>query len=120
MTAISENDEDRGAITYLTGRHKSLIDHIFLSPNLKPRGDSEDFFILASDKRQEDFLSDISDHRPVLVRLSLKAGAVSAQPDRLIEDLVRRYSDKPADLLRLIADEVDKRGSAGCTETVFT
>jgi len=120
MTAISENDEDRGAITYLTVRHKPLIDHIFLSPNLKPRGDSEDFFILASDKRQEDFLGDISDHRPVLVRLSLKAGAVPAQPDRLIEDLVRRYSDKPADLLRLIADEVDKRGSTGCTETVFT
>jgi endonuclease I/V8-like Glu-specific endopeptidase len=70
FTAISAEDEKAGEMTYIKGKYKSLIDHIFLSPNLKNSTDSE-FIIVAQDKVLPDYLS-ISDHRPVLIRLSLK------------------------------------------------
>ncbi|MBI1223734.1 MAG: hypothetical protein GC192_00740 [Bacteroidetes bacterium] len=70
FTAISAEDEKAGEMTYIKGKYKSLIDHIFISPNLKNSSDSE-YIIVAQDKVLPDYLS-ISDHRPVLIRISLK------------------------------------------------
>ena len=53
---------------------KSLIDHIFLSPNLAQRFGSGDYFIVAAEKTLPDYIKRVSDHRPVLVRLSLGDG----------------------------------------------
>lgn len=69
MVPISEKDEGEGAFSYVKGP-KSLIDHIFLSPNLAASTTAADFFIVARDRELPDY-TDISDHRPVLVRLSL-------------------------------------------------
>ncbi|BCH12755.1 hypothetical protein MesoLj131c_70130 (plasmid) [Mesorhizobium sp. 131-3-5] len=54
-------------ITCVKAPFKSLIDHVFVSPNLVPCG--HDFMILALDRTIERFL-EVSDHRQVLLRLA--------------------------------------------------
>lgn len=68
---IGAKDEDAGAFSYLK-RPKSLIDHIFLSANLARTQDEDNYFIVAQEKTIPDYIERISDHRPVLVRLSLQ------------------------------------------------
>lgn len=70
---LSAQDEAEGALTYLKSPH-SLIDHVFLSPNMSRLYGPQDFFILAKEKSQVDYLKRFSDHRPVLIRLSATAG----------------------------------------------
>jgi len=70
MVALSAGDEEGGAFSYIKGP-QSLIDHIFLSPNLAQTYGADDYFIVAHDKDAPDYLVALSDHRPVLVRLSL-------------------------------------------------
>ncbi len=69
FTALSAADEGAGEMTYIKGKYKSVIDHIFISPNLQSTTDNE-YIIVAHDKVLPDYLS-ISDHRPVLIRISL-------------------------------------------------
>lgn len=71
LVPVSAKDEDAGAITYVKRPHLSLIDHIYLSPNLAQAHGAEDFFIVAKERTFPDYIRDVSDHRPVLVRLSL-------------------------------------------------
>jgi endonuclease I/V8-like Glu-specific endopeptidase len=71
LKPISAEDECGGAFSYIKKPHQSLIDHIFLSPNLMPLTGKDGFFIVAKDKTWPDYLM-VSDHRPVLVRLSLQ------------------------------------------------
>lgn len=78
-TPISATDEDDGAFSYVKSP-KSLIDHIFLSPNLADTHGDDTFFIVAADRTIPKYTKKISDHRPVLVRLSLR-------PDRATEEL---------------------------------
>lgn len=111
FTAVSARDEADGAFTYLSRRYRSLIDHIFLSPNMVNFGDQDDFFILAADKANSSFAEDISDHRPVVVRLSLTQDATASEANELT-DLVGRYRDQPAELLRRIADAFDHHAQA--------
>lgn len=70
---LSAQDEADGALTYLKSP-RSLIDHVFLSPNMSRLYGPQDFFILAKEKSQVDYLKRFSDHRPVLLRLSAAAG----------------------------------------------
>lgn len=76
-TPISAADEDGGAFTYVKSP-KSLIDHIFLSPNLSETYGDDSFFIVAADRTIPKYTKKISDHRPVLVRLSLRSDAQEA------------------------------------------
>ena len=85
LLPLSAADEERGAFTYLKGP-RSLIDHIFLSPNLARTYNGDDFFILAAEGRDTSYLSNLSDHRPVLARLSLRRDSPAASR-RLPEDL---------------------------------
>ncbi len=71
FTPLSAGDEQADAISYVKQPFRSLIDHIFLSPNLAAQYDEGDFFIVAADRTIPDYVSEVSDHRPVLVRLSL-------------------------------------------------
>ena len=77
MVAISAQDEAQGAFSYLK-RPKSLIDHIFLSANLAQTYGEGDFFVVAADKTLPKYVKRLSDHRPVLVRLSLKQAEPAA------------------------------------------
>jgi len=100
MVALSAQDEGEGAFSYLK-RPKSLIDHIFLSPNLAQTYGAGDFFIVAAEKTLPKYLKRLSDHRPVLVRLSLKtqapAGAEAGEelPPELAS-LLARIDREPA------------------------
>lgn len=96
---ISAEDEGNGAITYIKGRFKSQIDHIYLSPNMARQYGPKDFYIVAADHSIPDYVSKISDHRPVLARLSLGRG-----------DATPRRSGRPAPLpkgLQSALDELD-------------
>jgi V8-like Glu-specific endopeptidase/endonuclease/exonuclease/phosphatase family metal-dependent hydrolase len=76
FVAVSAADEKSGAFSYIKSRYKSLIDHIFLSPNLAYSYGSDDYFIVARDRTLPNFIENVSDHRPVLIRLSLNDHSV--------------------------------------------
>jgi hypothetical protein len=103
LTAISAADEQGGAFSYIK-RPKSLIDHIFLSPNLAHRIDDSNYFIVAAERSFPDYVAQISDHRPVLLRISLGApqrpelgpettGGVSRQS--ALQELRKRLAHHP-------------------------
>jgi V8-like Glu-specific endopeptidase len=70
MVPVSAEDEQGGAFSYIKGP-QSLIDHIFLSPNLAKRYREEDYVIVAAEKTFPNYVAEVSDHRPVLVRFHL-------------------------------------------------
>ncbi len=80
LIAMSATDAAQQAFSYLKRPYRSLIDHIYLSPNLTDRTDEDDFMILA---RERDTTRDgnpnsnylnISDHRPIMIRLNIGSG----------------------------------------------
>jgi endonuclease I/V8-like Glu-specific endopeptidase len=88
LTAMSASDAADNAFSYLKKPYRSLIDHIYLSPNLIDRTDKDGFMILARERDttrdggpERDYLS-ISDHRPIMIRLSLvgKTGSNNKKP----------------------------------------
>lgn len=87
LTALTAQDAQDAQITYVKAPFKSLIDHIFISPNLVP--DGRDFMIVALDRTMDRFL-EVSDHRPILLRLTMSAAQPPVNP--LTEDEVRRLA----------------------------
>lgn len=82
LVPISARDEKAGQFTYVKAPFKSLIDHVFLSPTMAKLHTSDDFFIVAHDERDLSAFLKVSDHRPVLVRLSLQTTPEAApEPD---------------------------------------
>ena len=99
FTPMGAADEQAGGFGYLKGP-RSLIDNIFLSPNMTRTVGALDYFIVAKERSIDDYIRRISDHRPVLLRISLNtpssqtARAVADQDiDALIERL-RRSTDE--------------------------
>jgi endonuclease/exonuclease/phosphatase family metal-dependent hydrolase len=78
LKPMSAADEKVGAFSYIKSPH-SLIDHIFLSPNLVQHVNGDGYFIVAKDKSVQNYANRLSDHRPVLVRLSLATERVTAE-----------------------------------------
>ena len=72
MTPLSAEDEQGGAFSYVKSP-RSLIDYIFLSPNLAEIPGSKDYFIVARDKKIPSSVKDVNDRPPAMVRLSLKS-----------------------------------------------
>ena len=100
---VSAEDEDNGSITYVKGRYKSLIDHVYLSPNMARRYGPRDFYIVAADRQVPDYVRRISDHRPVMMRLSLGAGEAISRgefgatlPDGLADAILNMYGKSTA------------------------
>ena len=75
MVPISASDEGNGEISYVKAPYKSMIDHIFLSPNLAQQYGDDDFVVVAAERTFPDYISKISDHRPILMRMSTGGGA---------------------------------------------
>jgi Endonuclease/Exonuclease/phosphatase family len=88
--AMSATDEGHGAFSYIKSP-RSLIDHIFLSNNLARRAGSDSYFVVAKEKSVDNYVAKLSDHRPVLVRISFKAGGREAlheaELDRIADEL---------------------------------
>jgi len=108
MTAISAEDKTRCAFSYIK-QPRSLIDHIFLSPNLTRTYGSKDYYIVARDRNFPGFVNDLSDHRPVVVRVSLgtersrrPSGAVEPETVRELKEILKNGYSKagPSDRRR--------------------
>jgi hypothetical protein len=93
LVPLSAEDEANQSITYLKGAFKSMIDHVYLSPNLARRFGPEDFFVVAADKTYPDYLREISDHRPIVTRLSLSTTATRAAEPDLPQSLKQALGD---------------------------
>lgn len=100
LVALSATDEGEGAITYIKRPYFSLIDSIFVSPNMATSLTADDFMIIARDREIPDFVKSVSDHRPIMMRIaldvSLDADGKATPPESNI--------DPTALLARLIAD----------------
>lgn len=110
---MSAGDERGGAITYLGRRFRSLIDTIFLSPSLARTTNADDFMIIAADREHPGFIDRVSDHRPVMIRLSLGAtpqGPSGLEPvgggasGGLVEDFLAEIRRNPSAVLARLAD----------------
>lgn len=88
LLALSAHDAEAQQITYVKNPFKSLIDHIFVSPNLAAEAE-DDFVIVALDRTIDRFL-DVSDHRPILVRLTARAEAAAAAGGGLTQEETQR------------------------------
>ena len=68
--ALTTDDAADGAISYIGGRHRSLIDHIIVSDDV-PLGriQGDDAAIVRLDRSVADFVSDASDHVPIVMRM---------------------------------------------------
>ncbi len=80
FTPLTATDADQGSFTYLKRPYRSLIDHIFVSKNLATTYGPNDVFIVAAEREIPDYIARVSDHRPLLFRISLRtdcAGSVS-------------------------------------------
>ncbi|MGI6855244.1 trypsin-like peptidase domain-containing protein [Mesorhizobium sp. 1B3] len=102
---LGAQDEREGAFTYLKGP-QSAIDNVFLSPGMKQTVGSVDYFIVAKDRSMSDFIDNISDHRPIAMRLSLskrdrpvttEVGDIDAIIDKLLA------SEKPRNVRKRAA-----------------
>lgn len=71
MVPVSAEDEGNGAITYIKSPYLSLIDHVYLSPNLATTHGTQDFFIVAAEATFPDYIRNISDHRPIVFRMRI-------------------------------------------------
>jgi endonuclease/exonuclease/phosphatase family metal-dependent hydrolase len=94
FTPMSAEDEAAGGFTYLKSP-RSLIDSIFLSPNLTKTAGALDYFIVAKERTVDEFVKKVSDHRPVLLRISLlDAGtaATVADEDVDLDQLIDRLA----------------------------
>lgn len=86
---MSAEDEAAGALTYLKSP-KSLIDNIFLSPDVKRTTGGANFFIVAKEKSLDKFVKQVSDHRPIVLRISLADSAAGDQSDDELMEMVDR------------------------------
>jgi hypothetical protein len=98
LVALSAEDEQNQSFTYLKAPHKSMIDHVYITADMAKRFGSDDFFVVAADKTYPAYVKEISDHRPIVTRLSLADTALatpSELPESLVETLKELYATSP-------------------------
>ncbi len=112
MVSVSAADESGGAFSYVKSPFKSLIDHIFLSPNLAEKYGATDFFIVAAEQTFPDYIEKISDHRPVVLRMS-RGGNLEASTTPMPESARTHELRELKQLLGLGVQSQDKEETAG-------
>jgi endonuclease/exonuclease/phosphatase family metal-dependent hydrolase len=80
LFALTSDDANNDAISYVGARHRSLIDHIIVSNDVN-MGDisGDDAAIVRLDKSVADFPDQISDHVPVVFRMIFKENDTPVQ-----------------------------------------
>jgi hypothetical protein len=100
MLPLSATDEKEGAFSYLK-KPKSLIDHIFLSKEMAKTFGRGNYFVVAAEKAIPNYIKDVSDHRPVLLRLSLhnqsreEKKVNESNLESLVKTLAAKFPPKP-------------------------
>ncbi|MBX2979476.1 MAG: endonuclease [Flavobacteriales bacterium] len=86
LFTLTLDDDANDAISYVGARNKSLIDHIIVSKDVQ-LGDisGDDAGIVRLDRSVKDFVSDVSDHVPLVCRLIYKK-ADGAKVDGALDD----------------------------------
>ncbi|RBP39671.1 V8-like Glu-specific endopeptidase [Roseimicrobium gellanilyticum] len=102
LVPISARDERDGAFTYLKQPHLSLIDHIYLSPNLGNTHGGDNFFIVAAESRYPGYIQNISDHRPIVFRMSMGGSPESASAKGSTAPVDPKRAEALAQLRKLI------------------
>ena len=70
LIALTSDDQDDNALSYVGPHHRSLIDHIIVSDDASLAEISgDDAAIVRLDKSVADFVKDISDHVPLVIRM---------------------------------------------------
>ena len=78
--------------SYLKGR-TSLVDNLYLSPNVSSRSGGDDFCMIVTDRSIEKYAQRVSDRLPTLMRISLRDSAESGRAEEL-GSLARRIMDR--------------------------
>jgi hypothetical protein len=64
-----------------------MIDHVYVSPYLARHYGTPSFFTVAADKSFPNYIKEVSDHRPIVTRLSLRKAsrqeAIASLPESL-------------------------------------
>jgi endonuclease/exonuclease/phosphatase family metal-dependent hydrolase len=99
MTLDDQTGGDPGAITYVGGSFRSLIDHIVVSGDVEPGpifGD--DVAIVRVDRLISDFSDKVSDHVPVVFRMVFRETPIEIRGDVVSESPSRspKPSSKPS------------------------
>lgn len=66
---LGAQDERRGTVSYLRGP-KSQVKHVFLSPGMKLEAGSQQHMTVIQNRSMSGFIKEVSDHRPITMRLS--------------------------------------------------
>ncbi|MCV9963376.1 trypsin-like peptidase domain-containing protein [Pararhizobium sp. BT-229] len=90
---LGAQDEKEGAFSYLKSP-RSAIDNVFLSPGMTQTIGDVDYFIIAKEKSMSNFVKNVSDHRPVAMRLSLAKSTKSPIREENIDELIDRLIDR--------------------------
>ncbi len=79
---LTADDQEDGNITYLSSRFRSLIDHVIVAGDLHT-GDiqGDDLGIVRFDRTIADFVEEISDHTPLVMRIVLRPEVVTTEPE---------------------------------------
>ena len=82
MFTLTSDDHDDNAISYVGATHRSLIDHIIVSNDVKMGSiQGDDAAIVRLDKSVANFTRDISDHVPLVIRMVNRDAPVQIEPD---------------------------------------
>ncbi len=82
LFALTADDSNGGATTYVGGGHHSVIDHIVISSDLDPVPISgDDAAIVRLDRSMRNFTDQVSDHVPLAMRLVARDGGVVICPE---------------------------------------
>jgi endonuclease/exonuclease/phosphatase family metal-dependent hydrolase len=82
MMALTTDDADRNAASYVGGSRRSLIDHIIISSDVRA-GDiaGDDAAIIRLDRSVADFADDVSDHVPLVMRIVHRDAPIDVPDD---------------------------------------
>lgn len=70
LLTLTSDDADENALSYVGANHRSLIDHFIVSDDVRLGSIAgDDAAIVRLDKSVSDFVSDISDHVPLVIRM---------------------------------------------------
>ena len=88
LFAMTADDATTDAVSYIGGRHRSLIDHIIVSRDIR-LGEigGDDTAIVRLDKSVRDFADTVSDHVPLVFRMVYRGRPILITPEEIGQEI---------------------------------